>query len=68
MEPEFSKLRELCNELTETRNLVTEILDERDEEIIRLAGMGISKTKLAEVAGVAKISIYKILGTREKSA
>lgn len=68
MDPEFSKLRELCDELSETRNLVAEILGERDEEIIRLAGMGIPKSRLAEEAGVAKISIYKILGTREKSA
>lgn len=68
-EPEFDKLRELCDELTETRGLVAEILEDRDAEIIRLAGEGIPKGRIAEIAGVAKISVYKILGSvREKSA
>ena len=66
-EPEFDRLRELCDELTETRGLVTEILEDRDAEIIRLAREGIPKGRIADIAGVAKISIYKILGsTREK--
>lgn len=68
MPQEFCRLRELCNELEETRVLVAQIMEERDAEIARLAAMGIPKGRLAEVAGVAKISIYKILGTKEKTA
>lgn len=67
-EPEFVKLRELCDELTETRGLVAEILEDRDAEIIRLSGMGIPKGRIAEIAGIAKISVYKVLGSKEKSA
>jgi hypothetical protein len=59
--PMLGELKTLSDGLVEAKNVVLHIQETRDQAIFHLAKAGVSRKHLASVAGLAEVSIYKIL-------
>jgi hypothetical protein len=57
----LGELKTLSDGLVEAKNMVLHIQETRDQVIANLARAGVSRKRLASVAGLAEVSIYKIL-------
>jgi hypothetical protein len=59
--PLLGELKTLSDGLVEAKGIMIQIQDSRDEVIFNLARAGVARKTLASVAGLAEVSIYKIL-------
>lgn len=59
--PLLGELKTLSDGLVEAKNISNQIQENRDQVIYNLARAGVPRKRLAAVAGLAEVSIYKIL-------